>query len=239
VFGSKVPPFGSGGFAFGASASAAPSAAASSSAAAPSLLPATSSVAPSSEAPAASGGLFSLPPTQPLPSLFSFATGNAGTASGAAASAPVQNGAKENDNGDAPDENPEDKVKVQLDETASDILYRDNAKLYFQDKVTKKWEDRGRGNLTLRRAKQQPGDSGPNTPFLVFTMESGRVLLNASLYKGLSMQQQKAMVLMTLEVAEGGDDGAAKAAMTLVNFRLRSQEDGKNFHDKIKEHVPS
>jgi hypothetical protein len=40
--------------------------------------------------------------------------------------------------------------------------------------VTKKWEDRGRGNLTLRRAKQQPGDSGPNTPFLVFTMESGR-----------------------------------------------------------------
>lgn len=30
-----------------------------------------------------------------------------------------------------------------------------------------------------------------------------RVLLNASLYKGLSMQQQKAMVLMTLEVAEG------------------------------------
>jgi hypothetical protein len=29
------------------------------------------------------------------------------------------------------------------------------------------------------------------------------VLLNASLYKGLSMQQQKAMVLMTLEVAEG------------------------------------
>jgi hypothetical protein len=43
-----------------------------------------------------------------------------------------------------------------------------------QDKVTKKWEDRGRGNLTLRRAKQQPGDSGPTTPFLVFTMESGR-----------------------------------------------------------------
>ena len=40
--------------------------------------------------------------------------------------------------------------------------------------MTKKWEDRGRGNLTLRRAKQQPGDSGPNTPFLVFTMESGR-----------------------------------------------------------------
>lgn len=36
-----------------------------------------------------------------------------------------------------------------------------------------------------------------------------------------------------------GDDGAAKAAMTLVNFRLRSQEDGKTFHDKIKEHVPS
>ena len=36
-----------------------------------------------------------------------------------------------------------------------------------------------------------------------------------------------------------GDDGAAKAAMTLVNFRLRSQEDGKSFHDKIKEHVPS
>lgn len=109
--------------------------------------------------------------------------------------------------------------------------------------MTKKWEDRGRGNLTLRRAKQQPGDSGPNTPFLVFTMESGRsanlnvtttadptgptarlvlmnlvamdkvtvlmvshcrhrVLLNASLYKGLSMQQQKAMVLMTLEVAD-------------------------------------
>ena len=29
-----------------------------------------------------------------------------------------------------------------------------------------------------------------------------RVLLNASLYKGLSMQQQKAMVLMTLEVAD-------------------------------------
>lgn len=35
-----------------------------------------------------------------------------------------------------------------------------------------------------------------------------------------------------------GDDGAAKPAMTLVNFRLRSAEEGKSFHDKIKEHVP-
>jgi hypothetical protein len=78
VFGSKAPPFGSGGFAFGGPASAAPSAAASSSAAAPSLLPATSNGAASSAAPAASGGLFSLPQTQPLPSLFSFPGGKAG-----------------------------------------------------------------------------------------------------------------------------------------------------------------
>lgn len=35
-----------------------------------------------------------------------------------------------------------------------------------------------------------------------------------------------------------GEGEAAKPAMTLVNFRLRSAEEGKNFHDTIKKHVP-
>ena len=47
------------------------------------------------------------------------------------------------------------------------------------------WDDRGQGTLTVRQ--QEEDGAGPLTQ-VVFTMESGRILINSAVYKGIKPQ---------------------------------------------------
>ena len=50
------------------------------------------------------------------------------------------------------------------------------------------WDDRGKGTLTVRRSKgSDDGIAGLTN--IVFTMESGRIIVNGSVYKGLKTQK--------------------------------------------------
>ena len=48
------------------------------------------------------------------------------------------------------------------------------------------WSERGLGTLTLRRAADAPSSV---LPYIIFTMESGRIAVNAALYRGLVFQR--------------------------------------------------
>ena len=51
------------------------------------------------------------------------------------------------------------------------------------------WNDRGQGTLTLRQEQQPEGDSSnPPATNVVFTVESGRILVNGALYKGMQIK---------------------------------------------------
>ena len=50
------------------------------------------------------------------------------------------------------------------------------------------WDDRGKGTLTVRQSKgSDDGTAGLTN--IVFTMESGRIIVNGSVYKGLKTQK--------------------------------------------------
>ena len=55
------------------------------------------------------------------------------------------------------------------------------------------WDDRGQGTLTVR---QQEGDSAGPSAQVVFTMESGRILINSAVYKGIKPQPVGACSLL-------------------------------------------
>lgn len=61
-----------------------------------------------------------------------------------------------------------------MDESSSKILYKSNAKLFFQDPVEKKWKDRGLGTVTVRQPNKGDATGKLPSPFIVFTMDSGR-----------------------------------------------------------------
>lgn len=48
------------------------------------------------------------------------------------------------------------------------------------------WVDRGRGMLTVRASSQENSGTSPPAQ-VVFTMDSGRVLVNGAVYKGMSI----------------------------------------------------
>lgn len=54
------------------------------------------------------------------------------------------------------------------------------------------WKDRGKGMLTLRK----PEEAG-RSPYLVFTTDSGKILLTAALYKGLMLKEVLLLLLLS------------------------------------------
>lgn len=87
---------------------------------------------------------------------------------------------QENDNQENDDD--DGGPSLELDTSGSTaILHSQRIKLMSQDPVAKKWKDRGSGLLSLRRNKDTPSAA----PYIVFTTDAGRVLLNAPLVKGL------------------------------------------------------
>ena len=57
----------------------------------------------------------------------------------------------------------------------------------FSECMQTDWVDKGRGTLTVRASSQPEGSSTSVSTQVVFTMDSGRVLVNGALYKGLSI----------------------------------------------------
>ena len=54
------------------------------------------------------------------------------------------------------------------------------------------WKEKGQGLLTVR----QPAGEGTRPPQVVFTTESGRVLVNAALYRGVKVVPQARLARM-------------------------------------------
>ncbi len=69
-----------------------------------------------------------------------------------------------------------------------------------------------------------------------------RVLLNASLYKGMTIREQAGkphMVMMVLPVPASEDGGAGGNTRQLTLFRLPNPQRGQEFQDVLKANVPS
>jgi hypothetical protein len=96
----------------------------------------------------------------------------------------------------------------------------------------KKWKDKGAGNLTLRR----PAGGGGGA-FLVFTTDSGRVLIRAPLIKGMkptTNPKTPANLIMFL-ISKVEDDSPEEQGMHL--FKCESADKMKELQKEISDLV--
>ena len=54
--------------------------------------------------------------------------------------------------------------------------------------ILQAWDDRGKGTLTVRQSRDSD-DGNAGLTNIVFTMESGKIIVNGSVYKGLKTQK--------------------------------------------------
>ena len=180
--------------------------------------------------PAAGTSLFGAPPAPAGTNLFGAPpTGTFNFGGGAAAAAPPAAGggggfgfggpggaaAAADDDAEAEEE---EETETVLDGGAT-ILFKEKAKLHTQG-PDKKWVDRGAGVLTVR-APSGGGEGGAagasassRRPYLVFTTDSGRVLLNAGCYRGLAAMKARKPHMVTASLATaaaGGGEGGGGA----------------------------
>ncbi len=59
------------------------------------------------------------------------------------------------------------------------------------------WDDRGKGTLTVRQSKAVEGQAAGSAN-VVFTMESGKVIVNGAVYKGLRAQKVSLHLMLLL-----------------------------------------
>ena len=52
------------------------------------------------------------------------------------------------------------------------------------------WDDRGKGTLTVRQSKAEEDETAESAN-IVFTMESGKVIVNGAVYKTLKIQKAR------------------------------------------------
>ena len=185
--------------------------------------------APAAAPPAATSSLFGAPPPATGASLFGAPPTGTFNFGGGAAAAPATGGfgfgfggpggaaaAAAADDDDGAEEEAEETETV-LDGGAT-ILFKEKAKLHTQG-PDKKWVDRGAGVLTVR-APAGGGEGGEGAasasssrrPYLVFTTDSGRVLLNAACYRGLAAMKARKPHMVTASLANaaaGGESGGA------------------------------
>jgi hypothetical protein len=100
----------------------------------------------------------------------------------------------------------EPSVEVELGTAGVEILCKHRAKL--MSLVDGAWSKRGPGTLTVRRPAA-PSDSGGRAPYLVFTTDTGRVMISAPLLKGVKpvvQPKQAGTVLLMLVNTAGGEE---------------------------------
>ena len=135
---------------------------------------------------------------------------------------------KEEDQQDGEDKEPS---KVEIDTSKAEVLYNERLHLMTQDSETKKWKDRGTGAFTVRLSKPEEGSSG-QVSYIVFTTDSGRVLINAPIVKGLKPMinpKSPANVIMMLISAQ--EDGSNKNEVHL--FKCGSKETAKSVAEAV------
>ncbi len=136
-----------------------------------------------------------------------------------------------------------------LDAGAAMAFKAGNARVHAMAAGTKAWVDRGRGVLTVRSPGGGEGaaPSSPSStrPHVVFTTDTGRVLLNAVLYKGLVTAKARKPHMVTATLANaaalpgsegggGGGEGAAAPALAPHLFTLASEEEADAFMGALK-----
>lgn len=189
-----------------------------------------------SDAPKPATGAFNFGSTTNQPSaptsLFNFAPTTSTPTFGFGA-APAQPATQENAEDDAEDEEEaDDGPSLELESDNADILLSQRVGLLTS--IDQKWKDRGTGLLTIRQSKQ-PSASGQKVVYIVFTTDTGRVLINASLIKGLkalSNPKNKKAVIMFLKSQIEGKEEAYNHF-----FRCGSEDAAKELLAKINEFV--
>lgn len=97
----------------------------------------------------------------------------------------------------------------------------------------KKWKDKGTGTLTLRRATGAEGAG--KRPYFVFTTDSGRVLINAPLVKGMKPTTNPKVPTSVIMFLISSVDGQEERAMHM--FRCESADAAKQLLATISEHA--
>ena len=171
-----------------------------------------------SAAPAVTG--FNFAPSSGAPTFGGFGGSN-GTAAGTAA-----------EDDEEAEETEEAGPSLELDSSNADILMSQRVKLMTQNAVERKWKDRGEGIVSIRRSKD-----GSGSPYLVFTTDAGRILLNAPLVKGLKpVVNPKALRnLIMFLISKVSADEPEERNMQL--FKCASPEAQQELHAKIMELV--
>lgn len=204
----------------------------------------------STTAPFTSGFNFAAPPPQQQQNgsgVFNVAsTGTLNTASFSNAATAGTNNTQADNKDDDDDEQQQEEPALQVQPTNAEVLGRFRAKLMSQSIKDKKWKDRGLGTLTLRKATDPEASK---SPYLVFTTDSGRVLVNAPLVKGIRptlMTKQPSSVIMCLfnAIKEGEEDeeeegggGEMKNSGKLFLFKVDSPVNATEFTELINKHV--
>lgn len=195
--------------------------------------------------PPAAGGasLFGGPPT----GTFTFGGGVPAAAGGIGFGGPGGAAAVAADDDDGGAEEEEEATETVLDGGAT-ILFKEKAKLHTQG-PDKKWVDRGAGMLTVRApSNSSEGGGAASTslkrPYLVFTTDSGRVLLNAACYRGLVAMKARKPHMVTASLAnvaekssggEGGGGSAAPPQISPTLFNLFAEGAADKFVGVLKE----
>lgn len=164
---------------------------------------------------------FNFAPAGGAPSFGGFG-GTNGTATGTA---------EEEDDG--AEETEEAGPSLELDSSTADILMSQRVKLMTQDPVAKKWKDRGEGIVSIRRSKD-----GSGSPYLVFTTDAGRILLNAPLVKGLKpvVNPKAPKNLIMMLISKVSADEPEERNMQL--FKCASPEAQQELTAKISSLIP-
>ncbi|KAL4458574.1 hypothetical protein ABPG75_013439 [Micractinium tetrahymenae] len=211
IFGGLPPAGGAaaggsgGGFAFGSGAAGAPAFGGFGAAGS----------TPGSAANSGGSGLFNVPSTGTLGSSF-----NTGAVTGA-----------NDDEGEEEQQDVEPSVQVEAGE-GTEMLAKQRVKLMSMN-PEKKWKDKGMGTLTLRRATA--GEAAGKQPYFVFTTDSGRVLINAPLVKGMKLTSNAKVPTSVIMYLISVVDGKEERAMHM--FRCESPDAAKQLLATVSEHA--
>ena len=169
--------------------------------------------------PAAAAGIFGAPSSGALNTL-----GGGGAATAAAA------GGDDDDDDEAAEE--EEEPSIELESSDAEILSKHRVKLMSQ--LEGSWKARGPGTLSIRRPIAA-SEAGTRAPYLVFTTDTGRVLLSAPLVKGLKpvvQAKQPASLLMVLvNMASGAEEKGMHA------FRCEGADAAQALLAQVNSHV--
>lgn len=119
---------------------------------------------------------------------------------------------------------------VQLESEGVEILVKQRIKLMVCE--DRKWKDKGAGTLTLRRATGE--EAAGKRPYLVFTTDAGRVLVNAPLIPSMKPTVNPKMPSALLMFLISAVDGKEVKGNNM--FKCDSHEERNKLRAAIEEH---